>query len=249
MSVGEPQTELSAGATVSRTFNLFIKNFWTLFTPVLIAYLISGALGVPLSIYVSTIPKPPNTGVAADTLNWFSKYIPTLFALAVVTGLIISIVNVIAYGMVIKCSSELIESNKTSLVKAVRFTARKLLSLLAATILLSIIIVLGLIALVIPGIVLGVMFSLTISAIMIENVGVINGMSRSRELVSHRWLKTFAVFLIIEIILGIVSYVASLIASPLKPYNWVLSDTISALIAPILPIALSVHYYSMLARE
>jgi hypothetical protein len=215
----------------------------------LIAYLISGAIGVPLSTYQSTIPPAPTTGVTADVLNWFSKYIPTLIALAALSGLIIWIVSVIAYGIVIKCSSELIENKKASLKSAIRFTAHKLPSLLAASILLGIIIALGLIALVVPGIILSLMYSLTISAIMIENVGAIKGMSRSRELVSQRWLKTFAVILIIGIILGIVSYIATLIASPLKPYNWVLSDTITSFIAPILPITLTVHYYSMLARE
>jgi hypothetical protein len=249
LSGGKPQAELSVETTMSQTFELYSKNFWTLFIPMLIAYLISGAAGVPLSSYTSTIPPAPTTGVMADLLNWIAKYIPKLIALAVVTGLIVWIVSVIAYGTVIKCSSELIENNKTSLEGAVGFTAHKLLSLLAAAILLGIIIVLGLIALVVPGIILGLMFSLTISAIMIENVGAIEGMSRSRALVSHRWFKTFALLLIIGIILAVVSTIAGLIASPLKPYDWVLSNIISALIAPILPITLSVHYYSMRARE
>jgi hypothetical protein len=120
---------------------------------------------------------------------------------------------------------------------------------LAAAILLGIIIAVGLIALIIPGIILALMFSLTISAIMIENVGAIEGMSRSRALVSHGWLKTFAILLIIGIILAIVSYIAGLIASPLGSYSWILSSIISALIAPILPITLTVHYYSMRAKE
>jgi hypothetical protein len=249
LSRGKPQTELSVETTVSETFSLYFKNFWTLFIPMLVAYLISGAVGIPLSTYISTIPQPPKSGIMADLLNWFSKYIPKLIALVLVTGLIVWIVSVIAYGTVIKCSSELIENNKTSLKSAVGFTAHKLLSLLAAAILLAIIIVLGLIALVVPGIILGLMFSLTISAIMIENVGAIDGMSRSRALVGHRWLKTFAVFLITGIILAIVSSIASVIASPLRPYDWVLSNIISALIAPILPITFTIHYYSMRARE
>jgi hypothetical protein len=245
----KPQTELSVETTVSETFDLYFKNFATLFVPLLIAYLVSGAIGVPLSNYVSTIPQVPTTGTTDDVLNWFNKYVPTLIALGLVTGLIIWIIYVIAYGSVIKCSSELIENNKTSLEGAVRFTARKLLSLLAAGILLGIIIVVGLIALVIPGIILALMFSLTISAIMIENVGTIDGMSRSRALVSHRWLKTFAVLLIVGIILAIVSFIAGLIASPLGDYSWILSNIISAFIAPILPVALAVHYYSMRAKE
>ena len=120
---------------------------------------------------------------------------------------------------------------------------------MAAAILLGIIIAVGLIALIIPGIILALMFSLTISAIMIENVGAIEGMSRSRALVSHRWLKTFAILLIIGIIVAIVSCIAGLIASPLGNYSWILSSIISALIAPILPITLTVHYHSMRTKE
>jgi hypothetical protein len=191
----------------------------------------------------------PNTGVLEDVTNWISKYLPRLIAVALAAGLISWIVDTIAYGTVTKCSSELIENNKTSLEGAVRFTGRKLLSLLAAAILLAIIIGAGFVALVIPGIILGLMFSLTISAIMIENVGAIDGLSRSRRLVSHRWLKTFAILLIMGIIVGVVSEIANLIASPLGGYGWVLSSIITAFIAPILPITLTVHYYSMHAKE
>jgi len=245
----KPQMELSVETTVSETFDLYFKNFAILYIPLLVAYLISGAVGAALSVYTSNIPSPPTGASMTDLLNWFNKYVPTLIAVALVTGLITWIISVIAYGTAVKCSSELIENNKTSLGSAVRFTARKLPSLLAAAILLAIIIGIGLIALIIPGIILAIMFSLTISAIMIENVGTIEGMSRSRALVSHRWLKTFAIFFIVGIILAIASFIAGLIASPLGPYSWILSNVISALIAPILPVALTVHYYSMHAKE
>lgn len=250
MSSGKPQAELSVETTVSETFDLYFKNFATLIVPMLIAYLISGGTGAALThFYTSSIPPVPKTGVLEDLTNWMSRYLPTLIAVALVVGLIGWIVDVIAYGAVIKCSSELIENDKTSLEGALRLTARKFPTLLAAGILLTIIIGAGLIALVIPGIILGLMFSLTISAVMIENVGAIDGLSRSRSLVSNRWLKTFAILLIIGIILAVVSEIANLIASPLGGYSWILSSIITAFIAPILPITLTVHYYSMHAKE
>ncbi|MGA2309583.1 MAG: hypothetical protein ABSG57_08560 [Candidatus Bathyarchaeia archaeon] len=250
MISGKPQTELSVERTVSETFDLYFKNFATLFIPMLIAYLISGGIGAALArFYTSSIPPVPTTGVLEDVTNWISKYLSTLIAVALVAGLIGWIIDVIAYGTVIKCSSELIENNRTSLKGAVRFTARKLPSLLAGAILLAIMIGAGLIAVIIPGIILGLMFSLTVSAIMIENVGAIDGLSRSRKLVSHRWLKTFAILLIMGIIVIVVSGIANLIASPFGGYGWVLSSIITAFIAPILPITLTVHYYSMRAKE
>jgi hypothetical protein len=254
LSVGKPQAELSVERTVSETFDLYFKNFATLFIPMLIAYLITGGIGAALThFYTSNIPLMPTTNVLQDVLNWINKYMPTLIAVALVSALAGWIINVIVYGTIIKCSSELVEKNKTSLKGAVRFTARKLPSLLAAAILLLIIIVAGLIALVIPGIILGIMLSLTLSAIVIENVGTFDGMSRSRALVNHRWLKTFAILLIMIIIQSIVSAIASVIAGSLGSSNWmfswILSSIITALIAPILPIALTVHYYSMRAKE
>jgi len=107
---------------------------------------------------------------------------------------------------------------------------------------------LGFIALIVPGIILAIMFALSIPVLLTENKGVLESMGRSRELVGHRWLKTFATFIVIGIIFVIASLIVSAISGPFAVGSPVVSGVLSAFYQPIIPIALTVYYYSNLAR-
>lgn len=122
------------------------------------------------------------------------------------------------------------------------------MSLLAVSIITGILIIIGLIAFVVPGIILAIMFSLVVPAIIIENVGALESLSRSRLLVSHRWLKTFGLLLLLYIIIGIVSALLGVITTPFGLASPLVSSILTAFIQPILPIGLTLYYYSMIAR-
>jgi uncharacterized membrane protein len=124
----------------------------------------------------------------------------------------------------------------------------KLLSLLVAALITGILIGLGFLALIVPGIILYIMFYLVVPTIIIEDIGAFDSLSRSRRLVSNRWLKTFVLFLIVGLITGLVAFIGNLIGTPLGIYRWFLSSIIAAFVQPILPISLTVYYYSMLAK-
>ncbi len=112
----------------------------------------------------------------------------------------------------------------------------------------GIIVVLGFIALVVPGIILAIMFSLAFPVLLIENKGVLDSMRRSRELVGHRWLKTFGVYLILGIIVAVASFIVGAISRPFGVASPVVNGLLSALYQPLFPILLAVYYYSSLAR-
>jgi hypothetical protein len=124
----------------------------------------------------------------------------------------------------------------------------KLLSLLAVSIITGVLIVIGLIAFVIPGIIIAIIFSLVVPAIIIENTGALESLLRSRLLVSHRWLKTFGLLLLLYVIIGIVGILVGVISIPFGIAATLVSSILAAFIAPILPIALTLYYYSMIAR-
>jgi hypothetical protein len=124
----------------------------------------------------------------------------------------------------------------------------KLVSILVSTLIVGLLIGLGLIALIIPGIILAIMYSLVVPVIINENVGALGSLSRSKRLVDHCWLKTFAFFLIIGIVL-LAAFIGTLVALPFGDFGWVVSSIISAFPSPILPISTTVYYYSMAGRE
>ena len=248
MSSGKTVTqELSVGEVISKTFELYRRNF----VKYLIVYLVVEAIiGVVTAIAYHTfvLPTLPPNSTRQQVLDWLPGFLGTLFSLVAVIGVVDLVFGPIAAGGTIKMASEEIEGRPVELGASVRFAASKLVWMWALGLIVGIVVGLGFIALVIPGIILAIMFCLTLPALLLENVGVIGSLGRSRELVSHRWLKTFAVFLIWVVIIAIISIIVGLIASPFGWASNIVSSLLSAFYLPLIPIALTLFYYSNLAR-
>jgi hypothetical protein len=249
MNAQKPNRELSIGETLTTTFNLYSKKFVVFFMLLLISSLISGGLVAYIRAYViKTTPidysQPPEV-VLTQTWN----YVFSLLDIALVSLVISWILTAIIGGMCVKYTSDLVQKGNANLDEAFGFTMHKLVIILASSLIAGILTGLGLIALIVPGIILAIMFTLVAPAIINENVGVTDSLMRSKRLVDHRWLKTFVLILIIGIIVGIVSYVGTSIAAPFGDFSWLISSIISALAGPVPLIAATVYYYSMVGRE
>ena len=92
------------------------------------------------------------------------------------------------------------------------------------------------------------MYSLALPVLLIEKKGVFESMSRSRQLVSHRWGKTLGTYIVIGIIVIIASLIVGAITGPFGLAGTVVNGILSALYQPLFPILLAVYYYSNLAR-
>jgi hypothetical protein len=217
--------------------------------PFLIGGLISGILSVPILSYAPKISQIDFTGPPDVVWSQFWNYFLTFLALALVLGIISWIIGNVISGICVKCASGLIEKGRASLGESFNFTIYKLPSLLIVTLITGILTALGFLALIVTGIIIYIMFYLVIPAIMIENIGAFDSLSRSRRLVGNRWLKTFVLALIVGLIIGIPAFALSLIMAPLGIYSLLVSSVITAFVQPIFSISLTVYYYSMLAKE
>jgi len=171
-----------------------------------------------------------------------------VFTIAFLSGIVGWLIGSIAQGIAIKFTSDTLENGTANLSTSFNFTMSRLLSILAVSIITGTLIVLGLIAFVIPGIILALMFSLVVPAIIIEKIGALESLSRSRLLVSGRWLKTFGLLLLFQIVIGVVSSILTVLTASLGLVGSVASSILIAFIQPILPIGLTLYYYSMIAR-
>lgn len=249
MNIQKPSRELSVEEILTYTFDIYSRNFIIFLIPFLIAGLISGILSVPILSYASKISQIDFTGPPDIVFSQFWNYFLTLLALAFVLGIVSWIIGNMISGVCVKSASDLIEKGKASLGESFNFTVYKLPFLLIATLITGILTALGFLALIVPGIIIYIMFYLVIPAIMIENIGALDSLSRSRRLVSNRWLKTFVLALIVGLIIGIAAFILNLITAPLGIYSLLVGSIITAFVQPISPISLTVYYYSMLAKE
>src|SRR5436309_8556006 len=239
--------ELSLGEVIQKTFELYRRDF----TKYFVLFAIVGAIiGVVMTIarQIFILPTLPSNPTPQQVYTWLPGFFATLIPL-ISSIVIVSIVfSAIAQGSAIKMGSEQIVKGQTDLGGSVRFTASKLPWIWALSIVVGIIVFLGFIALIIPGIILAIMYSLALPVLLIENRGVLDSMGKSRQLVSHRWLKTFATFLVLAIIVIIASAIVNAITGPLGIAGPVVNGILSAFYQPLFPILMTVYYYSNLAR-
>lgn len=240
--------ELTIGEIISQTFALYSEKFTQYLIPFLIAGAITGILTMAISAIIIIPATSAPTARPEEIVAWLPGYLAAVLALAIVTGVIGWIISQITQGISVKFTADTLEKGQANLQTSFNYTLTKLLSLLAVSIVTGILIVVGLIAFVVPGIILAIMFSVAVPTIMIENKGALESLSRSRLLVSHRWLKTFGLLILLYIIIGIVSVLVSVISTPFGVASTLVRSILAAFIQPILPIGLTLYYYSMTAR-
>jgi len=253
LNVEKPSRELSIGEILSLTLNLYLSKFLQFFLPFLIAGIITG-----LSTYaiMSSFPLPevPSAKAPYDEIfEWLVALLTTAITIGVLSALVTWIVTTPTTGIVTKYASDQIEKGASNLGASLNFTISKLPSLLIAQFITGILTAIGMLLFFIPGIIISIMFLLTIPAIIVEQKGAFESLGRSRRLVRNRWLKTFVLILVVGIILGTVIGIVNLLTLPLNTtypnISFLIINIAFSFVAPISPIAITYLYYAMVARE
>ena len=236
--------ELSLGEVVSKTFDLFRRDFVKYFVIFAVAEVVVGLA----TLLAHSVVQQPTVPTNPTDLSWVPGYFGALFELYLIIEGVTLIVIPIAEGASIKMAAEAIDGKPVSLGASVRFALSKLVWLWALSLVVGVIVVLGFVALIVPGIILAIMFCLALPSLLLENTGVFGSLGRSRELVGHRWGKTFATFIVLGLIILVISVVVSLVSGLFGAAGPVVSSLLSAFYQPILPIALTVYFFSNRAR-
>src|SRR2546422_276121 len=240
--------ELSLGENISKTFEVYRREFAKYFVLFAIVGVIVQVV-TTLAQQAIVLPTLPVNPTSEQVSSWFAALFGAFFLLIGAIFIVNIVFSTIAEGSAIKLASEQITKGEANLGAAIKLAISRLLSIWALSIIVVIIVFLGTLALVVPGIILAIMFSLALPVLLIENKGVTESMGRSRQLVSHRWGKTFGTFLVLGIIVLIASLIFSAITAPLGIAAPVVNGILSALYQPLFPILLAVYYYSNLARS
>lgn len=238
----KPVQELSFYEVLRRSFHLYQARLREFVLPFLVAGIASGTVNAVMSFAgFLTYPIPS----LRSNLSGFLGFFASVNLLAIVSWFFLTM----ASGTAVKYSSDILERGHARLGESFNFALSRLLSLLGSGIATFMSLIAGTICLVVPGIIFAIMFSLVVPVIVIEGTGALESLGRSRRLVSKRWGRTFAVLIIILIIYGIVSGIATAITRPFGFTSSIIAGVASAFILPILPIATTFLYYSMKVKE
>ncbi len=228
MSDVKPTRELEIGEILTTSFDLYKKHFVNLIIPFIVVGVISFVLTLffAFSMLFSFLTFQPQPGLIGLSLIGI-----------LIVALIVAIISLIIAGMAIKYTGDVIEGGAPTLSATLNYTISRIADLIIASIIVSIVVSIGFLLLIIPGIILSIMFMLTIHAVMLEGKSATEAMSRSRKLVSGRWLKAFLLIIVIAIISIIISII---------PF---IGPLLMVLAYPYFIVVLTFFYYSMKTRE
>ena len=240
--------ELSLGEVFSTAFDVFRQHFLVYFALFATVGAVSSVVTVLVqqALVLPTLPTSPTT--FSQVWAYLSAFIHVEAERLAITGTVSLVFGALALGTTVKMVSDDIQTGQTNLGGSLRFMLSKLIWLVILQIIVNLIVALGLVALIVPGIILDIMLTLAVPALLLGNAGIIASLGKSRELVGHRWGKTFILLIVIGIIVAIATFLAGVVAGLFGFASPVISGILSGVYQPISPIALVVYYYSNLAR-
>ncbi len=255
MAFRMPNRELSVRDILSRSLDIYFGRFEYFLIPSLFSNLANGALWQVMGFFLPSFSLPEN--YTEEFFLWLINYLAVAIPVFALFALMVWVVSTLSNGITVRCSADRLEGRHVDLRQAVSFTLTNLSSLLAAGFINGVLTLLGFIFFIMPGIIVAVMFSLTVQVVLIERLNAIESLRRSRKLVAGRWGKTFtvllSVFLIVTVVYVIGDLIGDLIAgsSTQQPFflRWLITSIVSSIGLPLHPIALTCLYYSMCTRE
>jgi len=237
----KPAYELSVGEIVSRSFNLYLTRPLDFVLPFVVAGAISA---IPSIFFLVSFPIVSPTMSLERLLHHLGQGIIG----SIVVGIVSGAVHMVANGVALRYASEILEGRTPTLTETLGFTMSRSISLLVAGITAGILVMMGAMFLVVPGIVLAVVFYLVEPAIVIEQAGAISALGRSKDLVGGRWLKTFCLVLIMVVLSAAISSIPVLLGAAVilgSPMSTFFASILAAIVGPMGAIAKAYLYYSM----
>lgn len=152
----------------------------------------------------------PNTVSQEQALDQAMSAFASALTGAGLSGLLLLIGTVFLSGFITVVVGHAVLGEPVTAKQAWDEFKPRLLPLLGATLLAALVIAVGLVLCILPGIYAAVLFSLVGSALVLERCGVGTAFGRSRALVNGAWWRTFGILLLANVISYIISGIISL---------------------------------------
>ncbi len=265
---------MSVGRIFDRAFLIYRNNFLRFITivavievPLALLSTVSGSWGrtkATTSYSRTSEPGPVQPGARVASRQYDSSYeVPSAFGLVgVIAGVLLQLVGtMLCQAALIKNVSEAYLGNEITIGQAYQFALPKAVTLVLAAICVGLVVGLGFLLLVVPGVIFALWFFLTTPAIVVENHSATSGMSRSKALVAGNLGKVFAVGFLVQIISAIIgwpmAYVGGFVGRVLFGGNLMLQSFMIQLattvglilVAPISAAAFILLYYDLRIRK
>jgi hypothetical protein len=251
-----------------RHFSLIVGVALLVALPGLVFQLITGSYRLTAASYANLFTT---TGGAQPTFN--SQQFSDLAGTYTLAGLAALLLSPITVGAVTRAVTDVALGRAANIGSVLRETFARYLPLLGFIAIVFglflvwvVVLVIGLVLLVLPGLAvlcggvyLAVRWSLSVVAMMAEDIGPIKGMARSWNLVKGQWWRTLGILFIVGIMQTIIGYALGflfgIMAAVVTTGDLRLgvvavgSAVLGALITPIVTIAIVLLYFDLRVRK
>ena len=159
-------------------------------------------------------------------------------------SILVTLVSVFLCSIICKMVYDAVKSN-VSLSEAINLSARKFIFILIASILWCLIVGIGLVALIIPGIFLSIKFIFITYAILLDDEKIINSFRKSWQITKGNWWRAFGLFLIFIIPIVILSAIAMEVATIGAVQAALVIDFVAMLLVSWLVSAFTIAYIQL----
>jgi len=231
---------MGIGDILDTTFHLYRKKFVPFMVIVLVAYVpYSLIIGAVISAGVQAEGEPPDPAA--------------LLGLSLMTLLFAAVVIPLCQGALVHNISAGYLGERLGAAQSYRRALPKVLTLLLANILYVIVVAIGFVLLVVPGVIFTIWFMLTTTVVMLENHGATGSMGRSRELMRGNLGKGLMLLVLIVILQlvysGILEYVLDAMPWPSMFWRHFIGNLGQVPILPIQLAPLILLYYDLRIRK
>jgi hypothetical protein len=163
---------------------------------------------------------------------------------------LISIIGIIlglfAHGMTIGMAKEAIDTGSTSLGSGINIAISRFVPLLIAAIVVGIIVTIGLLLLIIPGLIAAFLLMFTFAAIIVDNIGAIEAMKKSFEIVKSHLSDAIILFIAL-IVVGVIFTIANMILNVIPLLGQLLGMILMGIFAGYISVVIVMAYRELTA--
>ncbi len=170
-----------------------------------------------------------------------------LMGMVFILGIISMVLGTLSHGVVVAMAKEAIDKGKTSLNNGINSAIDRIGSLIVAAIAVSILVTLGTIIFFLPGLIASLLLMFTFVGIMVGNLGAINAMKKSIEMVKTNFKDSIVLFLVIAVI-GLAFVIVSSILNIIPVFGQILGLILMGLYWAYISIIL-VRAYNEIAKS
>jgi hypothetical protein len=240
---------MALGDILGKAFELYRNNAAQL---IQIVAMVVVPLSFVSALLTSVALKPKTECVVTNdvfrvecTSTGFGRTI-LLFAL---TGLIAAMIQQLLTGALTRGAAGSLVGRPVDVGDSYRVAFRRLGGLILLAFLIAVVVGVGLILLIIPGLIFSVFLSMAVPAFIVERKGATDAMSRSWNLVSGSFWHVLGVIVVAAILAGIVNSAISAIGGDNFVTSWIFTALAQIITAPFVALVGVVLYVDLRARR